>query len=115
MREWENQKTNFDEAISTSYKNIEWTKVRVAALHDLYQAAPLSNSHFYIFILFVFFLGIFYCCFVYLGMQCNGSDGSRLPGLWDNTAATPVKLPLAPAARDCPDFSTHDNSLDQSM
>lgn len=46
MREWENQKTNFDDEISTSYKNIEWTKIRVAALHDLYQAAPLSNLHF---------------------------------------------------------------------
>ncbi|XP_057321265.1 tyramine beta-hydroxylase [Microplitis mediator] len=76
MREWENQQTDFDAAVSSSYQNIEWTKVRVAALHDLYQAAPL-------------------------GMQCNGSDGSRLPGLWNNVAATQVKLPLAPPARDC--------------
>ncbi|CAD6205683.1 GSCOCG00009965001-RA-CDS [Cotesia congregata] len=76
MREWENQDTDFDTAVSISYQNIEWTKLRVAALHDLYQAAPL-------------------------GMQCNGSDGSRLPGLWNNVAATQVKLPLAPPARDC--------------
>ena len=34
-------------------------------------------------------------------MQCNGSDGARLPGLWDNIPATPVKLPLAPPARNC--------------
>lgn len=38
-------------------------------------------------------------------MQCNGSDGSRLPGLWGNIAATPVKLPLPPPARNCPDSS----------
>lgn len=43
MREWENQKTDFDYEISTSYHNIEWTKVRIAALHDLYQATPLGN------------------------------------------------------------------------
>lgn len=78
MREWENQLTIADNGISANYKNIEWTKVRVQALHDLYEAAPL-------------------------GMQCNGSDGSRLPGLWDNIAATPVKLPLPPPARNCPD------------
>lgn len=36
-------------------------------------------------------------------MQCNGSDGSRFPGLWDNIAATAVKLPLPPPARNCPD------------
>nr|XP_012142347.1 PREDICTED: tyramine beta-hydroxylase [Megachile rotundata] len=77
MKEWESQPTSVDEGISTNYKSIEWTKVRVQALHDLYEAAPL-------------------------GMQCNGSDGSRLPGLWDNIAATPVKLPLAPPARNCP-------------
>ncbi|XP_011307313.1 tyramine beta-hydroxylase [Fopius arisanus] len=88
MREWENQKTDFDDAISRSYGNIEWTKIRVAALHDLYQAAPL-------------------------GMQCNGSDGSRLPGLWDNIAATQVKLPLAPPPRDCPQLSSHLNDLHQ--
>ncbi|XP_066588301.1 dopamine beta-hydroxylase-like [Prorops nasuta] len=76
MREWENQKTAVDKAISDNYKSIEWTKVRVEALHDLYEAAPL-------------------------GMQCNGSDGSRLPGLWDNIAATSVKLPLSPPARNC--------------
>ena len=36
-------------------------------------------------------------------MQCNGSDGLRLPGLWDNIGSTPVRLPLAPAARNCPE------------
>lgn len=43
MREWENQKTDFDDAISRSYGNIEWTKIRAAALHDLYHAAPLGK------------------------------------------------------------------------
>lgn len=80
MKEWENQKTSIENGISDNYKSIEWTKVRVEALHDLYEAAPL-------------------------GMQCNGSDGSRLPGLWDNIAATPIRLPLPPPARDCFDFS----------
>lgn len=77
MREWENQPTSSEHGISDNYKSIEWTKVRVEALHDLYEAAPL-------------------------GMQCNGSDGTRLPGLWDNVAATRVKLPLPPPARHCP-------------
>ncbi|NP_001071292.1 tyramine beta hydroxylase [Apis mellifera] len=79
MREWENQPISIDNGISSNYKSIEWTKVRVQALHDLYEAAPL-------------------------GMQCNGSDGSRLPGLWDNIAASPVKLPLPPPARNCPEI-----------
>ncbi|XP_024941775.1 tyramine beta-hydroxylase isoform X2 [Cephus cinctus] len=79
MRDWENQPTS-NEAISANYNGIEWTKVRVAALHDLYEAAPL-------------------------GMQCNASDGSRLPGLWENVAASPVSLPLSPPARDCTDFT----------
>ncbi|XP_014216871.1 tyramine beta-hydroxylase [Copidosoma floridanum] len=78
LREWENQRTSADKGISDNYRSIEWTKVRVAALNDIYKDAPL-------------------------GMQCNGSDGSRLPGLWDNVAATPVSLPLAPPARNCPD------------
>ncbi|EFN89747.1 Dopamine beta-hydroxylase [Harpegnathos saltator] len=76
MREWEGQKTSEKKGISSNYKSIEWTKVRVETLHDLYEAAPL-------------------------GMQCNSSDGSRLPGLWDNIAATPVRLPLPPPVRDC--------------
>ncbi|XP_012275259.1 tyramine beta-hydroxylase isoform X2 [Orussus abietinus] len=76
LRDWENQKTGNRHDISANYKSIEWTKVRVMALHDLYEAAPL-------------------------GMQCNGSDGSRLPGLWDNISATPVRLPLPPPARSC--------------
>lgn len=41
-------------------------------------------------------------------MQCNGSDGTRLPGLWDNVASTQVRLPLAPPARDCHDLSHND-------
>lgn len=80
MREWESQSTSVDKGISSNYGSIEWTKVRVQALRDLYEAAPL-------------------------GMQCNGSDGSRLPGLWDNIAATPVRLPVPPPARNCPDSS----------
>ncbi|XP_020290292.1 tyramine beta-hydroxylase isoform X2 [Pseudomyrmex gracilis] len=87
MREWENQGTNSEKSISANYKSIEWTKVRVEALHDLYEAAPL-------------------------GMQCNGSDGSRLPGLWDNIAATPVRLPLSPLARDCLEPSLRREILD---
>ncbi|XP_033321707.1 tyramine beta hydroxylase [Megalopta genalis] len=78
LREWESQPTTIDTDVSTNYRSIRWTKVRVQALRDLYEAAPL-------------------------GMQCNASDGSRLPGLWDNIAATPVKLPLSPPARSCPD------------
>ncbi|XP_014231771.1 tyramine beta-hydroxylase [Trichogramma pretiosum] len=78
MREWESQGTSAEKGTSDNYRSIEWTKVRVSALHDLYEVAPL-------------------------GMQCNGSDGSRLPGLWDNIAATPVRLPLPPAARSCPE------------
>lgn len=42
MKEWENQLTIPDNGISANYKNIEWTKVRVQALHDLYEAAPLG-------------------------------------------------------------------------
>lgn len=42
MREWENQDTNTKKGISANYKSIEWTKVRVEALHDLYEAAPLG-------------------------------------------------------------------------
>lgn len=88
MREWENQDTSTKKGISANYKSIEWTKVRVEALHDLYEAAPL-------------------------GMQCNGSDGSRLPGSWDNIAATPVRLPLPPPARDCLELSLQREILDQ--
>ncbi|KAL0125166.1 hypothetical protein PUN28_004359 [Cardiocondyla obscurior] len=88
IREWENQGTSTEKGISENYKSIEWTKVRVEALHDLYEAAPL-------------------------GMQCNSSDGSRLPGLWNNIAATPVRLPLSPPARDCLGSSIQQMILDQ--
>lgn len=47
--------------------------------------------------------------FSFQGMQCNGSDGSRLPGLWDNIGATPVRLPLPPPARDCPELENENN------
>ncbi|KAI4495678.1 hypothetical protein M0802_008513 [Mischocyttarus mexicanus] len=90
MREWENQMTSNEKGISDNYKSIEWTKVRVETLHDIYQAAPL-------------------------GMQCNGSDGSRLPGLWNNIAATPIRLPLPPPARDCYDFSFKNSITDDTM
>lgn len=43
MREWENQKTSDNQGTSTNYNSIEWTRVRVAALHDLYIAAPLGK------------------------------------------------------------------------
>ncbi|XP_078044761.1 tyramine beta hydroxylase isoform X2 [Augochlora pura] len=79
LREWESQPTAIDNGVSKNYQSIRWTKVRVQALHDLYEAAPL-------------------------GMQCNGSDGSRFPGLWDNVAATPVKLPLPSPAQSCRDL-----------
>lgn len=50
-------------------------------------------------------------------MQCNGSDGSRLPGLWDNIAATPVRLPLAPIARSCPEsgYQEDNESSDENQ
>ncbi|XP_033208226.1 tyramine beta-hydroxylase isoform X2 [Belonocnema kinseyi] len=88
MREWENQGTSNEKGISENYKSIEWTKVRISALHDLYEAAPL-------------------------GMQCNGSDGSRLPGLWNNIAATPVRLPLPPPARNCQESQFENNIVDR--
>lgn len=44
MREWENQETKLEKGISANYKSIEWTKVRVEALHDLYEAAPLGSQ-----------------------------------------------------------------------
>ena len=43
MREWENQRTSEKKGISENYKSIEWTRVRVSALHDLYDAAPLGD------------------------------------------------------------------------
>lgn len=43
LREWESQGTSADKGISDNYKSIEWTKVRVAALHDLYEVAPLGK------------------------------------------------------------------------
>lgn len=43
MREWESQKTSTEKGISMNYKSIEWTKIRVEALHDLYEAAPLGS------------------------------------------------------------------------
>lgn len=46
-------------------------------------------------------------------MQCNSSDGSRLPGSWDNIAATPVRLPLPPPARNCVELSLEREILDQ--
>lgn len=42
MREWESQGTSAEKGISANYKSIEWTKVRVEALHDLYEATPLG-------------------------------------------------------------------------
>ncbi|XP_011493800.1 PREDICTED: tyramine beta-hydroxylase [Ceratosolen solmsi marchali] len=89
LREWENQGTNRGKGISDNYKSIEWTKIRIAALHDLYEVAPL-------------------------GMQCNGSDGSRLPGLWDNIATTPIRLPLAPPARSCAESGYEINADEQN-
>lgn len=50
MKEWENQPISIDNGISSNYKSIEWTKVRVQALHDLYEAAPLGFSLFVIYI-----------------------------------------------------------------
>ena len=49
MREWENQKTSNEKGIADNYKSIEWTRVRVAALHDLYEVAPLGTFVFYCF------------------------------------------------------------------
>lgn len=49
MREWEGQKTNEKKGISSNYKSIEWTKVRVQTLHDLYEAAPLGSCSISVF------------------------------------------------------------------
>lgn len=42
MGEWEAQEIGTEKGISSNYRSIEWTKVRVEALHDLYEAAPLG-------------------------------------------------------------------------
>lgn len=48
MKEWESQRTSSEKGISNNYKSIEWTKVRVAALHDLYEVAPLGKLKIYL-------------------------------------------------------------------
>lgn len=72
---WENQPTT-NEAISKNYQAIEWNKMRVKLLQDVYAEAPLS-------------------------MQCNMSSGDRFPGYWENTPLTHVKYPLPPPVRTC--------------
>lgn len=56
MHEWENQGTSNEKGISENYQSIEWTRVRTAALHDLYEAAPLGiilNKYIYFFKFFI--------------------------------------------------------------
>ncbi|KAK4873371.1 hypothetical protein RN001_015400 [Aquatica leii] len=76
MHEWENQATSETIGISDNYKAIEWNKLRVQILREVYNEAPLS-------------------------MQCNMSSGDRFPGYWENTPVTTVLLPLPPPARVC--------------
>ncbi|KAF5288049.1 hypothetical protein FQR65_LT12099 [Abscondita terminalis] len=54
MHEWENQPTSESNGISDNYKAIEWNKLRVQILEEVYSEAPLS-------------------------MQCNMSSGDRFP------------------------------------
>ncbi|KAH1002340.1 hypothetical protein HUJ04_008435 [Dendroctonus ponderosae] len=76
MKEWEDQPTSPNAAISINYNSIHWSKVRVQLLNEVYHEAPLS-------------------------MQCNMSSGDRFPGYWDNAPLPSVLLPLAPPARNC--------------
>ncbi|KAB0792293.1 hypothetical protein PPYR_14252 [Photinus pyralis] len=81
MHEWENQPTSAANGISDNYRAIEWNKMRVELLREVYDESPLS-------------------------MQCNMSSGDRFPGYWENTPITPVLIPLPPAGRACDKINT---------
>lgn len=55
--------------------------------------------------------------FIYdIGMQCNGSDGTRLPGLWDNVAVPHIKSSQSPAVRKCPaTYVSHAYNIDRLL
>ncbi|CAH0546080.1 unnamed protein product [Brassicogethes aeneus] len=76
MNEWENQETSPTKGVSENYKAIEWNKMRVELLREVYGESPLS-------------------------MQCNMSSGDRFPGYWENAFIPPIITPLAPPARQC--------------
>lgn len=49
-------------------------------------------------------------------MQCNGSDGTRLPGLWDNVAVPHIKSSQSPAVRKCPaTYVSHAYNIDRLL
>ncbi|KAF5286084.1 hypothetical protein FQA39_LY16430 [Lamprigera yunnana] len=79
LHEWENQGTSDDKEISENYKTIEWNKLRVQMLREIYDEAPLS-------------------------MQCNMSSGDRFPGYWENTPVSSILIPLPPPSRECEDI-----------
>ncbi|CAH1155572.1 unnamed protein product [Phaedon cochleariae] len=79
MNEWEGQPTISTKGISDNYKVIEWNKIRVQLLREVYEEAPLS-------------------------MQCNMSSGDRYPGYWENASIPPVLIPLGPPKRRCADI-----------
>ncbi|KAK5640110.1 hypothetical protein RI129_010921 [Pyrocoelia pectoralis] len=81
MHEWENQPTSSSNGISNNYKAIEWNKMRVELLKEVYSESPLS-------------------------MQCNMSSGDRFPGYWENTPITPILIPLPPPVRECDKINT---------
>ncbi|KAJ8925001.1 hypothetical protein NQ315_001166 [Exocentrus adspersus] len=76
MKEWEAQPTSVTQGVSQNYKAIEWNKMRVQLLNEVYNEAPLS-------------------------MQCNMSSGDRFPGYWENAHIPPVITPLPPPWRRC--------------
>ncbi|XP_045463674.1 tyramine beta-hydroxylase isoform X2 [Harmonia axyridis] len=76
MNEWEGQTTSSSQGISDNYKAIEWNKMRIQLLLEVYAESPLS-------------------------MQCNMSSGERFPGYWENTPLPPILTPLPPPQREC--------------
>ncbi|XP_074032837.1 tyramine beta hydroxylase isoform X2 [Leptinotarsa decemlineata] len=76
MNEWEGQTTSPEKGVSDNYKSIEWNKMRVQLLTEVYDEAPLS-------------------------MQCNMSSGDRFPGYWENAHIPPILMPLPPPSRKC--------------
>ncbi|CAH1132464.1 unnamed protein product [Ceutorhynchus assimilis] len=76
MKEWEDQPTSESKGVSENYYSIQWNKMRVQLLDEVYHEAPLS-------------------------MQCNMSSGNRFPGYWENAPVPAVSLPLPPPSRDC--------------
>ncbi|KAJ8975893.1 hypothetical protein NQ317_011364 [Molorchus minor] len=71
---WEGQPTSPSKGVSDNYKAINWNKMRVQLLSEVYNEAPLS-------------------------MQCNMSSGDRFPGYWENAHIPPILQSLAPPSR----------------